>query len=144
VLRLPYCHATGLAPPQAYDDNFVYTPNTLTVSPPGVLTNDKYNPSCPASEVTVHLLTQPKSGVVTLTPSGGFTYKVGPETTGPCYANLGRGAGGRQGPLHCLACANKRTTLEHTSVPCQGHTLQLLEHRLRWHLQCILPLQTAQ
>lgn len=47
------------------------------MSPPGVLINDKYDPSCPASEVSVHLLTPPQFGVVTLTPSGGFTYKVG-------------------------------------------------------------------
>ena len=61
---------------------YAFTPNSITVSPPGVLLNDRADPSCPASELRVHMTSGPEYGTVTLREDGGFEYTVGVELQG--------------------------------------------------------------
>lgn len=65
----------GIAPVQAFDDVFSFEPNSVLVGPPGVLLNDKIDPSCPRDQVKVHVLDEPEFGTLTLNPDGGFSYR---------------------------------------------------------------------
>ena len=76
---------TGIAPPQAYDDVYTFIPEGITVSPPGVLANDKADPSCPTSELRVFVAAEPEFGTATLHPDGSFTYKVTWPWVQPLY-----------------------------------------------------------
>jgi hypothetical protein len=66
----------GIAKLVALDDIFSFEPNTLTVSPPGVLLNDLIDPSCPLDQVKVQVIKEPEFGTLELTRDGGFKYTV--------------------------------------------------------------------
>lgn len=83
-------YAAGVAPSQAVDDMYITATTKMgkgaavkssgfKVEPPGVMLNDKADPSCGASELWVRLVSAPTLGVIQLQSNGGFQYKVGRE-----------------------------------------------------------------
>ena len=62
---------------------YPFAPDSVAVGPPGVLLNDKVDPSCAASEVSVHMLSEPQFGTVQLKTDGSFIYTVRHLVAGP-------------------------------------------------------------
>ncbi|MFT6529699.1 MAG: hypothetical protein ACJAZB_001344 [Psychrosphaera sp.] len=66
--------------PSAINDTFVIEADTLTITSPGVLTNDTDIDNDPLTVIT-ELLQQPKFGEVTINADGNFEYKKGVNFT---------------------------------------------------------------
>jgi hypothetical protein len=66
--------------PVAQPDTFTATSPSLTIPPPGVLTNDL--PGARGTNLLAILLTPPANGSVTLSTNGGFTYTQGASFSG--------------------------------------------------------------
>ncbi|MDU0113606.1 tandem-95 repeat protein [Psychrosphaera aquimarina] len=66
--------------PSAINDTFVIEADTLTITSPGVLTNDTDIDNDPLTVIT-ELLQQPKFGEVTINADGSFEYKKGVNFT---------------------------------------------------------------
>lgn len=64
----------GVERAEAFDDVYSFTPNSVVVSAPGVLLNDKVDPSCTADQITARVVVEPESGTVQLKPDGSFVY----------------------------------------------------------------------